>query len=96
MDAAPNSLNTPNWENTWHVFPNPTSDYLMIRFTPNHSGVVNIKLTNAQGAIYFFHSNWNPGLQTEMKIPVSSMKAGLYYLHVQSKDGLSVQKVIIQ
>jgi hypothetical protein len=88
-------LNTLSWENTWRVFPNPASDYLMIRFNPNHSGVVNIKLTNAQGAIHFSHSNWNHGLQKEMKIPVSSMKAGIYYLHVQSKEGLGVQKVII-
>lgn len=96
MDAAPNNMETQTTDESWAVYPNPSSDYLIIRFAPYHTGMLNIKMTDAQGISHFSQANWNPVFQKEMKIPVSSMKAGIYYLQVQSKDGLGVQKVIIQ
>lgn len=69
-----------------HLFPNPASDFLEIRFDTLLAAVVELKVLNALGQC-LYREALSPG-QSAVRLPVEQLPAGLYYLAVQMGQDL--------
>jgi len=81
-------------ENNWQVeaYPNPVTDKIFIRFTDKRSFEILIELINVTGAKVFSEKTENMVEDDLISIDVSSLKRGLYLLHIIS-PGLKTEKV---
>jgi len=71
------------------TYPNPVSDVLIIN---SDDEISNLRIFNITGQLV---ASFNPASK-EATIDVSSFANGVYFVHVLSKDGNSVQKIIVQ
>ncbi len=76
------------------VFPNPAKDYVTIDFNKFNSTINNIVLYTIDGKqVGFFNEiKSNEVLQ----IPLQNLANGAYLLHIDTKDGLLIKKIIIE
>ncbi|HUM50358.1 MAG TPA: thiol protease/hemagglutinin PrtT [Chitinophagales bacterium] len=76
------------------VFPNPAKDYVTIDFNKLNSTINNIVLYTIDGQqVGFFNEiKSNEVLQ----IPLQNLANGAYLLHIDTKDGLLIKKIIIE
>ncbi len=84
----------PAGENPLEVFPNPARDHLNvgIRLTGQQAG---IRLLDHHGTTVLRHTvDLGPG-QTTLRIPLSGLAAGVYYLRVETGGLVYLEKVII-
>jgi hypothetical protein len=75
----------------FHSFPNPANESLCIELSET-SGTAQLELINLQGEILQRVSITQP----VTTISTSELAAGLYLLRVQTAEGVSVQRVVIQ
>lgn len=75
------------------VFPNPTDDYVNIRFTPNNSNA-HVQLIDSQGRIV--HSAWVDKLQANIQFDVKGLSPGLYNILLQRGQDRFSQAIVIQ
>lgn len=75
-------------ENEWTVFPNPASDYIMIR---NNQIIDELILMEMSGAIIYQAFPQ----QIETKLNLSQFANGIYYLSIKQSNGNCLRKKII-
>jgi hypothetical protein len=72
-------------ETDFEIFPNPASDFVMVKLNSNHSAIC---IYNSMGSIVY--SNSNP--DSEIKIPVKQIgEAGVYFIKVNN----TVRKFVV-
>ena len=77
------------------LFPNPTSDYINIRFFGNNENT-KITLYNSLGAVIKNIANTNfATTEHQLKIDVSNLTKGSYFVHYQTK-GISKTKKLLK
>ena len=82
-------------QNLWNVtvYPNPASSSVTIQFPPVASEITTISLMDARGTRV--KSVVVPGITGSVKLDVSRLQSGLYFLIVQSEDRCVTKKLII-
>jgi hypothetical protein len=76
------------------VSPNPATTQLQINF--NSSGEdFTIRLLSTDGKLVYSENSKSSAGNVSCKIDVSKLQRGLYILQIQSKEGISYQKVIL-
>jgi len=81
---------------TFLIYPNPTSDYVNVKFENFNESNVEISIYDLNGKILLnkkFNS-LSKGIQT-ITIPVSRLNSGTYIVSLKSKDGQFLNKLII-
>ena len=73
------------------MYPNPASNEVTIKW--NKPDDVNIRIFDAQGKIVFYGKKVN--LFEGLEIDLSSFKAGLYFVKLQSNNGEITKKLIL-
>ncbi|MCF8299113.1 MAG: T9SS type A sorting domain-containing protein [Saprospiraceae bacterium] len=77
---------------TIHIFPNPTSDYIIIESKNPLNKIKEIKIYNSLGIL---NENLFPNI-SDVKIDISLFPNGLYFLIVEDMNGeKSVKKIIV-
>jgi hypothetical protein len=71
------------------VFPNPVSDEIWIH-VPQENGEAEIELVDLNGKLVWFAKN----KLKEQKINMEGLEDGLYFIHVNSPNGIFVERVI--
>jgi hypothetical protein len=86
------SLSDNNNQAKFLVYPNPTSDIVNIGFNKDQlSGLVHIRLYNIEGAMIY-----ESGTMENTVIPLNRLgcDAGIYFIKLETTDGVDVQKII--
>lgn len=85
------------YTSAWQLSPNPATEVLVLRFMENEAPANTlIRLYNAQGSLAL---QYNAGEgATSITVPLTSLAAGMYWLDIQSGDGMrtALQPVIKQ
>jgi hypothetical protein len=73
------------------LFPNPVRDMLNFEFESTIDQEVQLRIMSAHGvnkhnADTYFHAGWN-----QMEIPIEDLAAGLYYLVIESPEGIMMK-----
>ena len=80
-------------QNDIKVFPNPTSNYLLVAF-PKEINLVQIEMTDALGKIVF--SKEIKPISNEYQIDVQGFSEGIYFINVLHKNSKSTFKIVIK
>ncbi len=81
-----------NNDNTFETFPNPASEYVMLKF--NNSGNENLKLNIYNSIGVMIRSEILK--QNQRKINIGDLSNGVYMITIKSKDFTKNQRLIIQ
>ena len=76
-------------ESNLNIYPNPVKDFLSIDLQKNTTGIVTIY--NTQGQIIYQQDIQS---ESDVHIDVSNLISGLYFLKVNSKNGISIGKFL--
>ncbi|MBP6659573.1 MAG: thiol protease/hemagglutinin PrtT [Chitinophagales bacterium] len=76
------------------VFPNPAKDEMTIDFKKMDGKINTITLYNLEGKQMVFLNEINT--QSTLQIPLQNLANGIYLLHVDTKDGLIIKKIIVE
>lgn len=89
-------VSNPELVSTLDIYPNPTSDVLHADYTLNNAGKVSAWVSNATGQIVWKQSAsaFTAGIQT-MDVPVQNLNNGVYWLSLQTTDGLITRRFAI-
>jgi hypothetical protein len=68
------------------VYPNPVSDMLTLQ----GEGILYVRLVTITGACVYEST----AKHNDVKIDMTALPQGLYFLSVMTKDGVSVEKVV--
>lgn len=85
-------INALNDDNTFEIFPNPASDYVVLKF--NNLGNENLRLNiyNVIGELISSETL----RQNQQQINVGDLSNGIYMIEIKSKERTEKQKLIIQ
>ena len=81
--------------NVFTIVPSDGEEKLTVKFALE-SNVSNVKLINSQSIVVFEGAKTRGGANNVLDIPIEEMEAGTYFIRVQTDEGISVQRVIIQ
>ncbi|MCF8449637.1 MAG: Ig-like domain-containing protein [Taibaiella sp.] len=81
--------------NNFYVFPNPATKSVKIMSTEQLSGIARISIVNATGS-NVFSTTCSISNSLPAEINISSLSAGIYFIHVQSSDLTQIQKLIVE
>lgn len=85
-----NGLKENQYDSSWKLYPNPTSDYLTIESVSE--GTKTIQITNATGqVIQTLQSDLNA-----IKIPAETLAKGMYFIRLTSIDGTSQKSFVVR
>jgi len=73
-------------DNGLHAFPNPTRDRLFVQTLVPVKQVQATQVVDPQGRVYLVNRHRSAG-EESLEVDVSSLKEGLYFLHVQTGEG---------
>jgi hypothetical protein len=73
------------------VYPQPADDYLIVEIPYIINSKSTIKITNLSGVVMFERST-----QNVEKVPVSSFRAGMYFITITTDHGIYSDKIIIR
>ena len=79
----------------FRIVPNPAKNYIEIQSKHYYPGELSIQLFSMSGALIQEYK-LSPEAGKTSHIDISTLKAGLYFLHISGKEGTTVHKLIIQ
>lgn len=88
-----NTLPASELEGIGQVYPNPANELAQISFSKELSADVNIKLVNAKGQVLLFDKAKKG--DRNLKIDVSKLKSGIYWLIFNSENGSTARKIVV-
>ncbi len=81
---APDGANTQNLTDNITIFPNPANSFIKVK-AKNHE-IKNIKLTGLSGNVIF--------TSTKNTIDISKLASGIYFIEVETNNGVFMQKIV--
>ncbi|MFI5218789.1 MAG: T9SS type A sorting domain-containing protein [Bacteroidia bacterium] len=93
--VGPTSVNE-NPESIFHlnVFPNPATNYFEVELTNDRIETTTLQVHNILGGIVYENKYLLKNGFNVLRVPVSEMRSGIYFLELSKHDGRSVVKVI--
>jgi hypothetical protein len=91
--ASPANVHTPVQEIIGiNLFPNPTNDKVTIETEGEEDGFLGIEMYNSMGSLV--QSIYSAHGKQKITLDLAAYPAGLYFIHLKTKTGLSITKVI--
>jgi hypothetical protein len=81
-----------NDDNTFLVYPNPTTGLINIQLGDLATEQVNVKIVNAIGEVVYFGQQ----SQNVFKVDFYNQPKGVYYVVLTTDDGTHVKKVVVE
>ncbi len=82
------------YKNNFVIYPNPTNDEINILFTEKKNKKISININNVFGKMIYFEKD-NSALEKLIKIDVSNFPSGIYFVNIQTPDGVITKKIIV-
>jgi hypothetical protein len=79
--------------NDWKVFPVPAQQEIFVELSDNKKGAI-VELSNLMGQL-IDTDNMNVG-DKRIRMDVSKLKPGIYFVRLKTEDGVSVQRAVIE
>ena len=79
-------------DNTFEIFPNPASDYVVLNFNNSRNENLQLNISNMMGVLVRSEIL----KQNKQKINIEDLSNGVYMFTIKSKDLTENQKLIIQ
>ena len=79
----------------FELFPNPVTDYIVLRFKENLSAV-DVRIVDLSGktmSVFNFPVTY-PGMTTHLEI--AELPSGVYSVRVEAEEGFSIQKIVVK
>jgi hypothetical protein len=76
------------------LYPNPTKDHIYIKFDETITADFSISVLDLLGKSYFLIENKGANIDKEQFIDLASLKSGVYFLIIRSKDIIKNYKII--
>ncbi len=89
VNTGPVGITEPTTETQFVVFPNPANDYLTVQA---ESAIKQVRIFNYVGQVV----EERVAGDSNYTLNTSAMKAGIYFIQVETADGISTQKVVIE
>lgn len=83
-----------NTEGALKVFPNPTTDGVALQIAPESESNATIILTNISGQTVLTESRWVSKSANTIKLDLSAIPSGLYFVSVQQGTEIWTQKLV--
>jgi len=77
------------WDKEFIVYPNPATNQLFLKFSQNQTETVHLQMFNLQGKMLLDQ-------RADRYIDISSLKPGLYILHVRFANSIYMRKIVIE
>lgn len=78
-----------------NIYPNPATSFLNVDFTAEAQNV-NVKVVDMSGKVLYNDIFSHNGGSQIYKVPVSDLASGIYFLHLQTPTGQSIQKFVVK
>ena len=78
------------------IYPNPSTDFITIRFSNSESGIINCKIFDITGKLLQEETIEHIGGETIKKINTGNLASGLYLLQLETINGKEIRKFAIQ
>lgn len=85
-----NDVNSKN--NNFSIYPNPAKDFINIKLS-QHNKPINISITNLMGQTVKYEKYKSS--ENNIRLNISSIKAGTYLLKIDNGDEIEYQKIVI-
>jgi hypothetical protein len=79
-----------------NVYPNPATDVLNIDYTMGKTEPVTINIVNAVGQVVYNNTNQTPATINNVRVDVSGLAKGVYFVNVTSESGKATYKFSAQ
>jgi hypothetical protein len=76
------------------IYPVPASDYLYVRTPSDNSGKMQVQVSDLKGFTILNHEFSSDG--NAVKLDVSNLRSGMYFLHITTGTGSVVKKIVIE
>jgi hypothetical protein len=78
------------------LFPNPATDYTIVRFLLKESTDVTISITDLRGALVKQHKLFNQKGEVDSRIDLTSLSAGMYIVKISTTNHFESRRLIIR
>ncbi len=78
-----------------HVFPNPATSSFFLQFNLREGGQVRYRLLNANGQVMNDYRQLLPPGQQQIRLEVSELPKGIYYLQLETEKAAAAKKVLL-
>jgi aminopeptidase N len=78
------------------VFPNPVKDNLHLSFANPTGKKLQVRIINGAGQLVYSHEYEMPGRDENIEIPFRALSKGVYWLQVNSDNGVKVTKKVLK
>ncbi|MCQ2266008.1 MAG: T9SS type A sorting domain-containing protein, partial [Bacteroidales bacterium] len=93
---AKTSINEESVLSYINIYPNPATNFLNIDLSTENAQNITLNICDMSGKIIYTDIlNHNGGTQN-FKVPVSELASGMYFLHLNTTTGKSIQKFIVK
>lgn len=93
---AKTSINEESGLSDINIYPNPATNFLNIDLSSENAQNITLNICDMSGKIIYTDIlNHNGGTQN-FKVPVSELASGMYFLHLNTTTGKSIQKFIVK
>ena len=79
-----------------NIYPNPANDLLNVEFVKDQAGDIRCQLVDMNGKMLMNQSYPHEGGLFSKSINVSNYATGIYFLRIQTAEGTTVEKVIVE
>lgn len=88
-------VESPEISGKWSVYPNPAKEAITVDWSALSGAVTSVSLLNLQGQTVYTENLSGAGPHTR-RIAVDGLADGLYFVQLQTAEGIVTQKVMIQ
>jgi len=78
------------------VYPNPATDRVTVKLNMNRASDLNIRIVDLKGQTILTDERKDAKGAIQMEYLLDNFSPGMYFIHLNSKDGFSVQRLVIQ
>lgn len=78
-----------------NIYPNPATNFVNVEFTAEAQNI-NVKMVDMSGKVIYSDVFSHGGGTQIYKVPVSDLASGIYFMHLNTPTGNSIQKVVVR
>jgi len=78
------------------VYPNPATDKVTVKLYMNRTSDLNIRIVDLKGKVILADEKKDAQGEVQLDYQLENFSPGMYFIHLNSKDGFSVQRLVVE
>ncbi|MEG1555154.1 MAG: T9SS type A sorting domain-containing protein, partial [Bacteroidales bacterium] len=79
-----------------NIYPNPASNYVNVKFSTDQAENISLQVLDMTGKMIYSEAINHAGGELNHQIPVANFAKGIYFLQLQTINGKTIHKFIVQ